>query len=244
MMKLLRDCNIGNKVKIVGGLVTGCQNCENVVGIVFSPKAATEVKKRGICWHGFDITLHPEKFIGYVFDKENKMLYVMNNDCLVEVLENNADVEEKEKAMKDFKIVDYKVYNNKAVHVTFKDAVGKAHEEEKAVCNEDDKFDLRRGLEICVLKHILGEDKYKQIIKEIDKQIKALDKEAEDKKALEELIARKRAKNAKRKAARQAKQRQERIDEMKEAYLAAMYEYSAASIPDFDIDFEIEDYLK
>jgi hypothetical protein len=226
-MKLLRDCNIGNKVKIVGGLVTGCQNCENVVGIVFSPKAATEVKKRGICWHGFDITLHPEKLIGCVFDKENKMLYVMNNDCLVEVLENNADVEEKEKAMKDFRIVDYKVYNNKALNVTFRDGFNKEHrnEEEKAVCNEDDKFDLRRGLEICVLKHILGEDKYKQIIKEIDRQIKTLDKEAEDKKALEEMIARKKAKNAKRKARRQEKARQERINEMREAYLAAMREY-------------------
>lgn len=138
--------------------------------------------------------------------------------------------------MKNFRIVDYKVYNNKALNVTFKDAVGVAHTEEKAVCNEADKFDLERGLEVCVLKHILGEDTYKQIIKEINRQIKAIDKAAEDKKALDEMIARKKAKNARRKAARQEKARQDRIDEMKEAYLAAMIEYGSADIQDFDID--------
>lgn len=135
--------------------------------------------------------------------------------------------------MKDFRIVDYKVYNNKALNVTFRDGFNKEHkyEEEKAVCNEADKFDLERGLEVCVLKHILGEDTYKQIIKEIGRQIKALEKEAADKKAQEEMIARKKAKNARRKAARQEKARQERIAEMTEAYLTAMKEYDASHKP-------------
>ena len=151
--------------------------------------------------------------------------------------------------MKDFnfRIVDYKVYNNKALNVTFKDAVGQPETEEKAVCNDEDCFDLMRGLEICVLKHILGEDTYKQIIKRISRQIKAIEDEEKAKKEKEEMIAKKKAKNdvrmAKRRAKiqlledeRKAKERQERIDEMKEAYLAAMIEYGSVDVTDFDID--------
>lgn len=151
---------------------------------------------------------------------------------------NNVSIGEKNKDMKNFRIVDYKVYNNKAVNVTFKDAVGVKPTVEKAVCNDEDNFDLRRGLEICVLKHVLGEDTYKQIIKEIERQIKAIDKAAEDKKAQEEMIARKKAKNAKRKARRQEKARQERITEMKEAYLAALNEYNG------NVDFDKEETVR
>lgn len=125
-----------------------------------------------------------------------------------------------EPKMKKFNIVDYKVYNNKAVAVTFEDGT-----EEKAVCNEDDNFDLERGVEVCVLKHVLGVDKYKELVREANRQIKAVDKAIEDKKAEEEMIARKKAKAARHKAKRLERKRNARIAEMKEAYLGAMLAY-------------------
>lgn len=223
----LYECKLGDKVKIVGGLKYGCSGLKCESGIVIC-KEDFDLKKEEKFWSGWVPGNHP-KDIAFVEAEEE--IYTVNNDCEVELLkkaEINRIRRTKEtiKDMKNFnfKIVDYKVYNNKALNVTFKDAVGQPKTEEKAVCNEADKFDLERGLEVCVLKHILGEDTYKQIIKEINRQIKALDKEAEEKKALEEMIARKKAKNARRKAARQEKARQDRIDEMKEAFLAAMRE--------------------
>ena len=224
----LYECNIGDKVKIIGGLKHGCQGKKDKPGIVIS-KEDFYLKKETKIFIGWIPENHP-KDIGFVETED--CVYSVNNNCEVELLERanikeTKNIKEKIKDMKNFKIVDYKVYNNKAVNVTFKDAVGKPETEEKAVCNEEDKFDLSRALEICVLKHILGEDTYKQIIKEISRQVKAIDKAAKDKKELEEMIARKRAKNARRKARRQEKARQERIDEIKEAYLAAMIEYNS-----------------
>ena len=120
---------------------------------------------------------------------------------------------------KDFKIKNYKTYGNKVLVVTFEDG-----SQEKAVCNEDDKFELERALEVCVFKHIFGATEYKSMIKYAMKQIKAIDKAEEDEKERKELIARKRAKAAKKKAKRKAKERAERIEDMKEAFLKAINE--------------------
>lgn len=220
----LYECNIGDKVKIIGGLKHGCQGKKDEPGIVIS-KEDFDLKKETINFLGWVPEYH-QKDVAFVETKN--VIYTVNNDCEVKLLEKvttkkQKNNKEKVKDMKDFKILEYKIYNNKALNVTFEGSF-ENKVETKAVCNEADKFDLERGLEVCVLKYILGEDTYKQIIKEIGRQIKALDKEAEDKKALEEMIARKKAKNARRKAARQEKARQERIDEMKEAFLTAMRE--------------------
>ena len=59
------------------------------------------------------------------------------------------------------------------------------------------------------------------------RQVKAVDKAKEDKKAREELIERKRIKAARKKARRKEKQRQERISEMQEAYFKAMVEHDS-----------------
>lgn len=142
----------------------------------------------------------------------------------------------KEKDMKkDFKIVDYRTYENRVVIVTFEDYLGNKTEI-KSVCNKDDKFDLERGVEVCVFKYLHGEDKYKQIVKEANRQIKAVDKSKEDKKAQEELIARKKAKAARKIARRRAKQRQNRIDEMKEAYFNAMVKHDSYLERNFYMD--------
>ena len=133
------------------------------------------------------------------------------------------------------RIVDYKVYNNKTVVVWFSDGTY-----EKATCNEDDNFDFSHGVEVCCLKHMYGASNYKFMIKDFMRQIKGVDKEKENKKLQEELIARKRAKNARRKERSRAKRRAERVSEMKEAYLKAMNEYNKTHV----LDSEIIDDLK
>ena len=255
-MKTLKlcECNIRDKVQIYSGLKNGCYACGEESGFVVPLAKAIQLIDRGIHWVGWNINLHKTDEIGCIVNQEKQVVYVVNNDCFVKVLEErNSEkyVKEKVEDMKDFsfRIYDYKVYNNKALKVTFRDGFNKEHrlEEEKAVCNDEDTFDLMRGLEVCVLKHILGEDTYKQIIKEISKQIKAIEDEEKAKKEKEEMIAKKKAKNdvrmAKRRAKiqlledeRKAKERQERIEEMKEAYLAAMIEYRTTDILDVDIE--------
>ena len=228
----LYECNIGDKVQIIGGLKHGCHGKKDEQGIVIS-KEDFYSKKKIKYWSGWIPENHP-KDIAFVETKNE--IYTVNNDCEVELLEkaNTKRIRKTKETIKDmkdfnFKIVDYKVYNNKALNVTFEDNLGNKVEE-KAVCNEADKFDLERGIEVCVLKYVLG-DTYKQIIREAGRQVKAVDKAVEDKKAQEEMIARKKAKNARRKAARQEKARQERIAEMTEAYLTAMKEYDASHKP-------------
>ena len=131
--------------------------------------------------------------------------------------------------MKDFKIKDYKVYEDKVVIVEFEDGTT-----EKAVCNEDDNFDLARAIEIAVLK-FLFKDEYRAMRKTAMNQIKAVDKAREDAKEPAELIERKKAKAARRKARRLERKRKERVDEMKEAYLAALKEYKSLT-DDIDLN--------
>lgn len=121
----------------------------------------------------------------------------------------------------DNMIKDYKIYKDrdgkeKVVVVKFVDGT-----EERAVCCEEDNFDLERGVEICVMKHYLG-DKYRAMVSDAMKQIKAIDKEKEVKKKEEVEIAAKKAKAARKKAKRAENLRKKRISEMEEAYLNAM----------------------
>lgn len=175
-------------------------------------------------------------FSNYYTVEENKWSWT--DDMLEELSsEINTNTNIEEKYMKDFKIKNYKVYEDTALIVEFEDGT-----EEKAVANAEDIFDLERGVEIAVLKYIFGADKYKSMLKTAMKQIKAVDKAKEDAKKEEELIARKKAKAARRKARRLERKRKERIDEMKEAYLAAMKEYDTITLCEMMEDSF--DYLK
>ena len=130
--------------------------------------------------------------------------------------------EKEEKQMKEFFIKNYKVCDNngiKTLVVDFEDG-----SKERAVCCPEDPFELQRGLEICVLKHILGRDNYKAMIKTAMKQVKAIDKAAEEAKKEKDMIAAKKASAARKKARYKANKRKQRIAEMKEAYVAAMQE--------------------
>lgn len=125
-----------------------------------------------------------------------------------------------EKNVKDFNIKSYKVCDNdgvKTVVVKFEDG-----SDEHAVCCADDQFELERGIEVCILKKVLGRDNYKTLLRKAMNQVKAIDKAEEAALAAEKAY---KAKIEKKKAKRIAKKRAARIEEMKEAYLAAMKEH-------------------
>lgn len=232
-MKLYK-CNIGDKVQIVGGLANGCTGGFNVVGTIISQQDFLYIMNKPymkVDLHGLVHTMAKMNDGEISFIKAECgecCIWKVNPDCEVQLLEksksnNNKNI--KEKNMKDFKIKDYKVYEDTALIVEFEDGT-----KEKAVCNEDDKFDIERGITICVLKHLFGVDGYKSMVKKAMNQIKAVDKAKEDKKKEEELIARKKAKAARKKARRLERKRNERIEEMKTAYLAAMKEHDKDDI--------------
>lgn len=150
--------------------------------------------------------------------------YTYDTNCINVAISKETSNKTEKNMKKDFKIREYKICNNngvKTVVVYFEDG-----DRQHAVCCPEDNFDLTTGIQVCINKHIFGADEYKSMLKEAMRQIKAIDKAKEDEKKLKEEIANKKAKSAKRKAKRRAKQRQARIDEMKEAYLAAMKECS------------------
>ena len=116
-----------------------------------------------------------------------------------------------------FEIKSYKVINNKVVEVEFADG-----DKQKSVCMDGDTFDEERGLEVCIMKHLLGKSKYHKVLKEANKQIVALDEKAKADKAEADKEANKKAKAAKNKAERKAKRRAENIADMTEAFTAAL----------------------
>ena len=131
----------------------------------------------------------------------------------------NKPTQTEDNLMKKYKILDYKVYNEKIVILTFED-----NTEERAVCCDEDNFDLERGIEVCVLKHLLGRDKYKSFLKDAMRQVKAVDVAKEEDKKQKEIIKAKKESVARKKARYRANKRAKRIAEMKEAYLSAMKE--------------------
>ena len=131
----------------------------------------------------------------------------------------------KEKQMKEFYIKNYKVCDNngiKTLVVDFEDGT-----KERAVCCAEDEFELARGIEVCVMKHIFGRDNYKAMLKTAMRQVKAIDKAEEEAKKEKEMIKAKKASAARKKAHYKANKRKKRVAEMKEAYLTAMREYGA-----------------
>lgn len=126
--------------------------------------------------------------------------------------------ERKETTMR---IKNVKTIDNKVVIVEFDNG-----DVQKAVCMPGDTFDFEKGVEVCVMKHLLGKSTYYKALKDADKQIKTLEMAEEKAKADAELKARREVKEARRKAARAERKRAARVAEMKEAYLSALKEYN------------------
>ncbi len=109
---------------------------------------------------------------------------------------------------------------NKVVIVQFSDGT-----EEKAVCDENDVFDLKTAISICIMKKLAGgSSNYHKILDTaVELYNDRLVKEEEEKAEQNRIKARK-AKNIEKKAKRVAKKREEQIEMQKEAYLRAMNE--------------------
>lgn len=122
---------------------------------------------------------------------------------------------------------------NKVIRVSFND-----NTQEKVVCGENDKFDLRRGLFVALSKKMY-KDKYtlegiehmatelsyqKKYVKMVDKAIKDHDRKLidEENKKYEETLQKKLAHE--RKVKRDKKKRERAINIQKEAYVRAMKE--------------------
>mgnify|MGYP002592460417 CR=1 FL=1 len=117
-------------------------------------------------------------------------------------------------------VKDVSVYNNKVVEVTFTN-----NTKEKSICDDMDKFDIDRGIEVCILKYLLGgSNGYNNLIKSIRKKYD--DKLDNQKKEAErhEQMKRKRAKRQAAKKRRAERKREEQIEMQKEAYVRAMKE--------------------
>lgn len=144
---------------------------------------------------------------------------------------NTISVEKDEKQTMNFKISKLDVFNNKVVKTTFSD--GKV---ERAICDEEDEFDLKIGVFICISKYLYKDTLtnhgiyikalelswYKEYNKIVDKAIKDyyknLDKEIKEKeeKQLEkEKAARRKIKNN----IRKTKQKKKKIENEVETIL-------------------------
>ena len=212
MIKKAKDCYYGEKVKILT-TYNGCKCAEDVIGTI---STIEEHRSAGIINRGWTPSAHRKEDIAFV--RAEKASYCISGECEVKVLEATKENNDINMKKTSYKIVDYKVYDNKVVVVKFDD-----NTEEKAVCCNLDDFDIERGIEVCVMKHICGgNDTYKSILHTANRQIKDIDKAKEAKKAQEELVEKKKAKAAKRKAKYLENKRKERVEEMTEAYVKAL----------------------
>lgn len=201
---------VGDKVRVRSDLEIGkMYEGETFVG-------SMEVMKGGI------VTIDSISSFGRYRIKEfgytwtDKML-----ESIFKAGDTTIEREREESTMKIFKIKSVKTINKKVVIVEFGNG-----DTQKAVCMPEDTFDFEKGIEVCVMKHLLGKSAYYKALKDADKQIKALENNKKKAKADAELKAKKEAKESRRKAARAERKRAARVDEMKEAYLAALKEFN------------------
>lgn len=121
-------------------------------------------------------------------------------------------------------ITDIQIYNNKVVKVVFSDGTFT-----KAVCGENDQFDLDIGITICVIKKMAGKDGHKWYNNLIRKARAVMDHNAEAKKMEQDICNKVKEHNKKEQERRKAgkeKAKQEQIDIHSEAFLKALKEWT------------------
>ena len=121
-------------------------------------------------------------------------------------------------------IKDVKVYNNRAVVVTFDDDTST-----KSVCDKDDTFSVEVGITVCLMKKALGGQDvgtrlYNKLIRDGVKTLAAGVKREEAEKAKLEQKKQKRRKAALKRAAKALRRKEEAIDIQKQGYLRALRE--------------------
>lgn len=121
-------------------------------------------------------------------------------------------------------ITDIQIYNNKVVKVVFSDVTFT-----KAVCGENDHFDLDIGITICVIKKMAGKNGHKWYNNLIRKAHKVMEEneEAENKvKEFQASVKETRKKEQERRKAGKEKAKQEQIDIHSETILKALKEWT------------------
>lgn len=146
----------------------------------------------------------------------------------IEKLEHNfrvlkGELNKKKNSVKPPVITDIKTPNpEKVVIVEFSDGT-----KEKAICDDEDKFSLETGIEVCVLKKMLGGKKnYNKYISAAVDLYNNKEKKAQLEKEEKERIARKREKEIARKKRRRERKIAEDIQLKKEAFLLAIKEFN------------------
>lgn len=119
-------------------------------------------------------------------------------------------------AIKDIEII----VPNKVIKVIFNDDTF-----EKAVCHDEDTFDLEVGISICILKKVFGSSQYHKLIRNIIKfyndKCKKIKEDELKNKAIKAKIEKKRIKKLARKVKKEKEAREARIKEQAEAMLLA-----------------------
>lgn len=113
----------------------------------------------------------------------------------------------------------FETYNDRVVKVTFVDGTFT-----KAVCSENDYFDLDVGITICCMKRMMGKDGNRLYNDLIRHAHKVMDRNEKEKQALTEEKAKKRMKDRKaelKKAARKLKAKEEQINTQAQAIVRA-----------------------
>lgn len=121
-------------------------------------------------------------------------------------------------------IRDIQTYNNKVVKVTFSDGSFT-----KAVCGDNDHFDLDIGITICVIKKMAGKDGHKWYNNMLRKAHTIMEEREKGKQAYKEYMAEAKERNKKEQERRKAgkeKAKQEQIDIHSEAFLKALKEWT------------------
>lgn len=116
------------------------------------------------------------------------------------------------------------VYNSKVVKITYGDGTFT-----KAVCSENDVFDLDTGITICLIKRILGggdcgNKNYNNLIRSVHDLMERDQREREEFKKYKLARKEKQKEIEHKRAEGKARAREEQIEIQKEAYLRAMRE--------------------
>lgn len=93
-------------------------------------------------------------------------------------------------------IRDFRAYDGKTVVVNFNDGT-----KTYAVCSDNDEFDLRQGIEVCLLKKAYGDNVHSMV----DKLIRSFEADVKYEEEIEKLEREERAREEKRRAKRHAK---------------------------------------
>lgn len=144
--------------------------------------------------------------------KEENTMPINRNNRMIPTINGGVD------------ITDIQIYNNKVVKVVFSDGTFT-----KAVCGENDHFDLDIGITICVIKKMAGKDGHKWYNNLIRKAHAVMDHNAEAKKTEQDISNKVKERNKKEQERRKAgkeKAKQEQIDIHSEAFLKALKEWT------------------